>query len=165
MLHHVDVPVVFTGSQLPDYLLADPKAAQEIIKISKDVGIRANLINAIQIVHSKVEGIYIMFGDKLLKGKDVSLGEPLNTIPFEFGKEHVMGKVEFSFKLSSVGEEELKKQTGVPMKLFDELSDGIAYFEITENNIQIFLETLKIFGILSNNHKHDILQIINTMFA
>jgi len=39
----------------------------------------------------------------------------------------------------------------------------IAHFEITENNIKVFLEMLKIFGILSNNHKHDILQIINTI--
>ena len=41
----------------------------------------------------------------------------------------------------------------------------IAYFEITEKNIKVFLEMLKIFGILSNSHKHDILQIINTILA
>lgn len=39
----------------------------------------------------------------------------------------------------------------------------IAYFEITENNIKVFLEMLKMFGTLSSNHKHDILQIINTI--
>jgi hypothetical protein len=41
----------------------------------------------------------------------------------------------------------------------------IAYFEITKNNISVFLEMLKIFGILSNKHKHDILQIINTILT
>ncbi len=39
----------------------------------------------------------------------------------------------------------------------------IAHFEITESNINVFLEMLKMFGILSNNHKHDILQIIDTI--
>ena len=39
----------------------------------------------------------------------------------------------------------------------------IAYFEINGNNINLFLEMLKLFGTLSNNHKHDILQIINTI--
>ena len=39
----------------------------------------------------------------------------------------------------------------------------IAYFEITNSNIKVFLEMLKVFGILSNNHRHDILQIINTI--
>jgi hypothetical protein len=41
----------------------------------------------------------------------------------------------------------------------------IAHFEITENNISVFLEILKMFGILSNNHRHDILQIINTIIT
>lgn len=41
----------------------------------------------------------------------------------------------------------------------------IASFEITENNIKVFLEMLKMFGILSNSHKHDILEIINTILA
>ncbi|MFH0856841.1 MAG: R.Pab1 family restriction endonuclease [bacterium] len=41
----------------------------------------------------------------------------------------------------------------------------IAHFEISEKNIKVFLEMLKMFGILSNNHKHDILQIINTILT
>ncbi|MEI7425326.1 MAG: R.Pab1 family restriction endonuclease [Candidatus Moraniibacteriota bacterium] len=41
----------------------------------------------------------------------------------------------------------------------------IAHFEITKNNIKVFLEMLKMFGTLSVNHKHDILQIINTILA
>lgn len=41
----------------------------------------------------------------------------------------------------------------------------IAHFEITENNIKVFLEMLKMFGTLSNSHKHDILQIINVILA
>lgn len=39
----------------------------------------------------------------------------------------------------------------------------VAYFDITENNIQVFAETLKIFGILSKNHKHDVIEIIKTI--
>ncbi len=39
----------------------------------------------------------------------------------------------------------------------------VAYFEITESNIKVFLEVLKIFGVLSDNHKHDILEIIKTI--
>jgi hypothetical protein len=36
----------------------------------------------------------------------------------------------------------------------------IAYFDITKNNVNIFLEVLKMFGILSESHKHDVLEII-----
>jgi len=41
----------------------------------------------------------------------------------------------------------------------------IANFEITKDNIKIFLEMLKMFGILSSSHRHDILQIINTILV
>ena len=41
----------------------------------------------------------------------------------------------------------------------------IAYFEIRESNVNVFLEMLKMFGILSDSHRHDILQIINTILA
>jgi len=41
----------------------------------------------------------------------------------------------------------------------------IANFEITEDNIRVFLEMLKMFGILSNSHRHDILQIIDTILV
>lgn len=41
----------------------------------------------------------------------------------------------------------------------------VAYFEISKDNIRVFLEMLKIFGILSKGHKHDILQIISTILS
>lgn len=41
----------------------------------------------------------------------------------------------------------------------------IAHFEITEGNIKVFLEMLKMFGTLSDSHRHDILQIIDTILA
>lgn len=36
----------------------------------------------------------------------------------------------------------------------------VAYFDITKDNIDVFLAILKMFGILSKNHKHDVLEII-----
>jgi len=39
----------------------------------------------------------------------------------------------------------------------------IAYFDITKDNISVFVEILKMFGILSESHKHDVLQIIETI--
>ena len=39
----------------------------------------------------------------------------------------------------------------------------IAYFDITQNNIQAFIEVLKLFGILSESHRHDVLEIVKTI--
>jgi hypothetical protein len=36
----------------------------------------------------------------------------------------------------------------------------LAYFDITKDNVAVFLEALKMFGILSESHKHDVLEII-----
>ncbi len=41
----------------------------------------------------------------------------------------------------------------------------IAHFEITESNIKVFLEMLKMFGTLSDSHRHDILQIIDVILT
>ena len=40
-----------------------------------------------------------------------------------------------------------------------------AYFVINDNYVSIFMEMLKIFGILSKNHKFDVLQIIETILT
>jgi len=56
---------------------------------------------------------------------------------------------------------ELKSQNNLIGRTAD--IKEIANFEITKNNIGVFLEMLKMFGILSNSHRHDILQIINTI--
>ncbi|MDR0957325.1 MAG: R.Pab1 family restriction endonuclease [Candidatus Nomurabacteria bacterium] len=39
----------------------------------------------------------------------------------------------------------------------------LAYFDITKDNINVLLEVLKMFGILSESHHHDVLQIIKTI--
>ncbi len=58
---------------------------------------------------------------------------------------------------------ELKAETNLVGRTAD--TKEIAYFEITEENIKVFLEMLKIFGILSNNHKYDILEIVKTILS
>lgn len=42
-------------------------------------------------------------------------------------------------------------------------TNELAHFDVTPGNIGIFLEILKLFGLLSESHRHDVLQIINTV--
>ena len=58
---------------------------------------------------------------------------------------------------------ELKAETNLIGRIAE--AKEIAHFEITGNNIKVFLEMIKMFGTLSNNHKHDILQIIYAILA
>ena len=41
----------------------------------------------------------------------------------------------------------------------------IAHFVFSNNNYQVILQMLKIFGILSNSHKHDILEILKILLS
>lgn len=43
------------------------------------------------------------------------------------------------------------------------LKNEVAFFDINNDNIFVFLEILKIFGILSSAHKHDVTQIIKVI--
>lgn len=58
---------------------------------------------------------------------------------------------------------ELKARTNLVGRIAE--IKEIAHFEIKESNIKVFLEMLKMFGTLSNSHRHDILQIIDTILA
>ena len=44
-------------------------------------------------------------------------------------------------------------------------SKEVGYLHINKNNISIFMQMFKIFGILSSSHKHDCLQILNYILS
>lgn len=131
MIENSDKPIVFTGSQLPDYLLNDDSGLQDILEESRDVGIRANLINCLQVVASRINGINIMFGDKLITGSGINLNQPLLAIPYSFRPDQIVGNVEFSIKLTPQAEERLTKYAAGPVRLHDHLEANVRYYELT----------------------------------
>lgn len=76
-------------------------------------------------------------------------------------KQHAVGTQPMLFLCFPITE--LKEKTSLIGRTAK--TKEIAHFEITESNIKVFLEMLKMFGILSSNHRHDILQIIKTISA
>ncbi|MEK7209306.1 MAG: R.Pab1 family restriction endonuclease, partial [Patescibacteria group bacterium] len=92
---------------------------------------------------------------------------------YKFNKYEIITEIKITEKQYAVGTQpmlylcfpitELKTEVNLIGRIAE--AKEIVYFEITENNIKVFLEMLKIFGILSKNHKHDILQIINTILV
>jgi len=90
---------------------------------------------------------------------------------YKFNGYEIVTKIKITEKQYAVGTQpmlylcfpitELKSKTNLIGRCAE--VKEIAHFEISESNIKVFLEMLKMFGILSKNHKHDILQIINTI--
>jgi len=88
-----------------------------------------------------------------------------------FGKYEVITEIKITEKQHAVGTQpmlylcfpitELRASSNLVGRVAEKKE--VAYFDITKNNIKVFIEVLKIFGILSKSHKHDILQIIETI--
>lgn len=138
MLPHPDRPIVFTGSQIPDYFIKDAADLPQFITKSDDVGIRANLVNCLQIVACGLKGVFIMFGDKLIAGPRISFKAPLLAMPYDYHPDDVVGNVEFSIKLTSQYENKIKNTGRAPMVLIDSLETRILY--LTANPLLVINE-------------------------
>jgi len=89
MLQSLSKPVIFTGSQNISNNSND----------SKNLGIKANLINAIQVATSGVGEVGLMFGNRLLRANQATraYGESLNL--FTAPENAVLGRIDFSIRI------------------------------------------------------------------
>jgi hypothetical protein len=144
MLENPTFPIVFTGSQLPDYLLHNSAGVKDISLVSQDAGIRANLVNAIHVVEKGINGIYVVFGEKLIFPLALQLKYPLAVIPFSYEIGGVVGKVEFSIKIAEEYEKKLDENREKEMRSHLFLETGVRYFEysplVSERNFARELE-------------------------
>lgn len=89
----------------------------------------------------------------------------------KFGDYEIITEIKITEKQRAVGVQpmlylcfpitQLKTETTLIGRVAE--AKEITYFEITKNNIKVFLEILKLFGILSSSHKFDVLKIIETI--
>lgn len=92
---------------------------------------------------------------------------------YKFGKYEIITEIKITEKQRAVGVQpmlylcfpitELKAKSNLLGRVAK--TKEVAYFDITKDNISVFVELLKLFGILSASHRHDILQIINTILT
>jgi hypothetical protein len=90
---------------------------------------------------------------------------------YKFGKYEIITEIKITEKQRAVGTmpmlylcfpiTELEATPNLVGRVAE--TKEVAYFEITKDNVEVFLEVLKMFGILSESHKHDVLEIIRTI--
>lgn len=103
-------PVVFTGSPLtPDF--SDERKLEDFMHNYRTLGIRANLINAVQVATMNVPEISILMGNQLLRANHArkTLSRTFNI--FEADVDGILGRVDFGIKLEH---EEEKRKKGKP---------------------------------------------------
>lgn len=99
MLQNIQKPVVFTGSQIP-YMLAKKKTDKKILKKYKGLGIKANLINSLQIAIQGPAEVSIMFGNKLVRANQAHITKSLSLNLFDAPLKSVLATIDFGIKIS-----------------------------------------------------------------
>ncbi len=122
---------------------------------------------------------------ELCVGRDDFNGKTINDFDFSFTKVKyplLVHRFEGQNMIAEILIKEKQKAIGIqPMLYFcfplTELKDGAnyigrtankkeeAFLEITEDNISVFFEMLKIFGTLSSRHKRDVISIIDAIIC
>lgn len=127
MLANLNKPVVLTGSQIdPDFEKEDKKAYDALFKDFGALGVKANLINAIQVATMNLSEVVIMFGNRLLQGNQAIKSDIFSLNVFEGLRGKILGRVDFGIRLLS----ETKRKRGLKPQLFDDLEEKVKLLEL-----------------------------------
>jgi len=89
----------------------------------------------------------------------------------KFGQYEIITEIKITEKQYAVGTQPMlylcfpmtELKTAEPLLGRTATTKEVAYFDITEKNIAVFLEIIRMFGTLSESHRHDIIKIIETI--
>lgn len=115
MLQNLGKPVVLSGSPLMT-------RGKKIFKDTSSYGLRANLINALQIACSNTQGVLILLGSQIVRGIGLTKATSASLYPFEAKPDQILGKIDFGLNLF--------KQSQVTKKKFK-------FYPKIENRVQI----------------------------
>jgi len=88
MLQNLSKPIIFTSGQI-----GEDKAS------FKKSGIKANLINACKAATEDLAEVAIMFGNRLLRANQASLGDSHSLNAFEAPESGLLGQIDFSLRI------------------------------------------------------------------
>lgn len=137
LLPNLNKPVVLTGSQIdPNYQKEDKKAFDNLFKDFGALGVRANLINAIQVATMDLAEVAIIFGNRLVRGNQAIKADIFSLNVFEGLKGDILGKVDFGIRLF---ENRRKRSASKPM-LAPPLEERVKLLELQPGMDEEFLK-------------------------
>jgi len=120
-------PIIFTGSPLsPEGKEAKPKDLSGLISDYKTLGVKANLINAIQVATMDLGEVGIMFGNRLTRATQTVKSDTPSFNFFDAYKEGVLGKVDFGIKLF----DRVNKRYKQKVKLMDKIEQKVCLLQL-----------------------------------
>ncbi|PIY96624.1 MAG: hypothetical protein COY66_03770 [Candidatus Kerfeldbacteria bacterium CG_4_10_14_0_8_um_filter_42_10] len=134
MLQNLPKPVVFTGSQIPVNL--GQEANKKLFKKYKGLGIKANLINAIQVASHGPAEVSIIFGNKLVRANQAIKEKGLNINLFDAPAPAVLGNIDFGIKI----EDQNIKKARVPFAFKPDFEKKVSVVSLYQEESSDLLE-------------------------
>ncbi|MFA6098625.1 MAG: asparaginase domain-containing protein [Patescibacteria group bacterium] len=127
MLQNLGKPVVFTGSPLSaEVTESDKQDLSGLISGYKSLGVKANLINAIQVATMDLGEVAIMFGNRLIRATQVAKSDTPSFNFFDAYKDGMLGKVDFGIKLFN----KVRQRSNSKIKLNDKIEPQVCLMQL-----------------------------------
>ena len=127
MLQPITKPIIFTGSPLSSEVTeSDKQDLSDVISNYKNLGVKANLINAVQVATMDIAEVAIMFGNRLVKGIKAVKSDAPSFNFFDADKEGILGKVDFGIKLFKISHKRSKQK----MELTDSIQQQVCLMQL-----------------------------------
>ena len=143
MLKNLGKPVIFTAEPMPEKLMKIKQKAnlKDVLNIYDLLSIKANIINALQVINYAIPELGLMFGNKLIKAtRSTSNKDKLNI--FDSVNEP-LGRVAFNI---SINKKDVKK-LGKKMQLQTNFDENVVYLKVYPGFSRQVIEDLS----LTNN--------------
>jgi len=119
-------PIIFTGSPLAPDLSEDKQELSGLITDYKTLGVKANLINALQVATMDCGEVGIMFGNRLTRATRSIKSDSPSFNFFDGYKDGVIGRVDFGIKLLP----HIHPRSKQKVQIFDKIEEHICLAQL-----------------------------------
>ncbi|MDD5039976.1 MAG: asparaginase domain-containing protein [Patescibacteria group bacterium] len=127
MLQPLGKPIIVTGSPLSaEVTESDKQDLSGLISNYRNLGIKANLINAVQVASMDIAEVAIMFGNRLLQGTRAVKSDAASFNFFDAHRDGLLGTVDFGIKLLATA----TRRSRAKPRLLDTIESNVGLLQL-----------------------------------
>lgn len=127
MLAQLPKPIIFTGSPLAQDAESTNHDLTGMMSSYKTLGVKANLINAVQVATMNIAEVAIMFGNRLIRAVETVKSDSASFNFFDASSEQgMLGKVDFGIKLFK----HVRPRSRLQSRLEGSVDDRVGLFQL-----------------------------------
>jgi len=152
-LQNLNKPIILTGSPLS--ALKEEKKKRDVFSEYKGLGVKANLLNAVQVASTSLDRVAILFGSRLIAGVQAVQAEPPGLNFFDSYSGNYLGRVDFGISLSNQ-----PKRQGKKVKFNNRFDTKVSVFDYhpgLDVSLVSNLNRQRVHGLIIRMHHQNIL--------